>query len=433
MTRFFNLIAVFFLVCGVFVFHGDLKAEEELFSLSFGPVQLGESRIPISLKDFSVSMKKMEKGQNIKSGLLKNSVQWVRNKHNLLIPRARLGIRIKSAKGDYFIKYKGRPVILEQKNDHSYGEVYISLFNPSMVHIFKEKNEVAQINIRSNGKNSQSRTQLVDYSCSPYGVSISGLDNEYLSAGCRLDRTGMWGKEKARLEITWSTTNYRLLDGTEPPYTTVLTGRGVSNVYMSKSSKERPVQVSISANVPKRIHRLKTAFGIGPYSFKSFEGAVYRESEISPAFMLYGKLDLNRSASLRFFDALIWRNSIFNNVGAYFAYELAEILDKRVKIVPLLGFQGLSFKYSSSSDMNTEFIYPQGVELVYKHAFGLENYHLIYGMFIPVTKNDDDYNNLWLRFGKKVFWEINYIDWKKNDQFASMWGLSIGIPFGQFF
>lgn len=147
--------------------------------------------------------------------------------------------------------------------------------------------------------------------------------------------------------------------------------------------------------------------------------------------MLYGRFDINKSSSIKFFDALVYPKTLFNNSGIYFSYDLAEAFDGRVIINTLLGFQGLHYKHDSHSTLNFDMIFPQGFEVTYKHAFSLENYHLVYGMFI--LNGEKDYSNLWLRFGEKVFYEINYMSWKYEDINYKTWGLSVGIPLAQWF
>jgi hypothetical protein len=44
-----------------------------------------------------------------------------------------------------------------------------------------------------------------------------------------------------------------------------------------------------------------------------------------------------------------------------------------------------------------------------------------------------NYNNIWIRYGKSYFWELNFIEWKKENREASMFGLSIGFPIASFF
>jgi hypothetical protein len=101
-------------------------------------------------------------------------------------------------------------------------------------------------------------------------------------------------------------------------------------------------------------------------------------------------------------------------------------------VVPLLGFQGLSTKYSNKYDSYHKIIYPQGFELVYKHPFKMKNYSFVLGLFTNASVADDNYNNIWIRFGKKIFWELNYINWENKEKKASMWGFSVGIPFLSF-
>ena len=43
-----------------------------------------------------------------------------------------------------------------------------------------------------------------------------------------------------------------------------------------------------------------------------------------------------------------------------------------------------------------------------------------------------EYRNVWVRWGKNYFWELNLIEWGQDDFKASMWGLSVGFPFKGF-
>ena len=47
--------------------------------------------------------------------------------------------------------------------------------------------------------------------------------------------------------------------------------------------------------------------------------------------------------------------------------------------------------------------------------------------------NDLDYKNIWIRWGKSYFWELNLIEWGQDNFKASMWGLSVGFPLKGFF
>ena len=412
------------------IFCARLMAEGTPFSISFGPVKLGESRIPINLHDFEIIKKDSSEG--IFAAWVKDSVQWVRTENNLLTPRARMGFKINSEHPNIHFKYAGKTILPERRSTYYYAEIYVNLFNPGDLFIHKGKNRIATVGLRAKTKKRRGKAHVIDYSCSRYNLVFEGLEDEFMSLGCRMERRGRWGKEKPRLEVTWATTNYRLLDGTTPPYTSFINDtRPIKMTLVDNDGVKRVV--TIRAALPKRLRRFKSAIGFGPYQFETRTATQTLLPRIAPAAMLYTKLDLTNSSSLRAFDALVYNKSLFNNFGLYFAYDLADAFDGRLLFVPLLGAQGLTFRMDKNDkNNNLKFIYPQGFEVVYKHAFGFENYNFIYGMF-PSPSSDITYRNLWARFGKGMFWEVNYIEYQDGGDRAKMYGLSIGLPFLSFF
>jgi len=407
-----------------------LKAEDSLFSISFGEVSVGASRVPIKLSDFKLFG--IKKNKNVKAFFIKNSVQWIRTKNNLLVPRARIALKARHYKNIHF-KYLGQTIIpVFKHNKYHYSEIFMSLFEPGILKVYEGSNLVEEISLKAKKISKVKKdVRLIDYSCARYNVEVTGLENEYFSLGCQLSKTGQFGNEKPRLQVTWAATNFTLLDGQAPPYTSFLSDNSPVNLtVIDKEGAKR--QIKITAKLPKRLKRLKTAVGLGPYTFKAEEGTATRDSQLAPAFMLYAKYDFSFTTSLRGFDALVFNESIFNNSGLYFAYELADAMDKRISLVPLLGAQGLSYRYNKKSEFKHDFIFPQGFELVFKHVFGIENYNVVYGMFLS-TSSDVTYDNIWLRWGKGYFWELNFIRWGQDDQKASMFGLSIGLPLATFF
>ncbi len=399
-----------------------------VFSISFGPVNIGDSRIPLALRSFNIEIEQNEK--SVKAVFVKGSVQWIRTKENLLIPRARLAIIINDLKKKFHIHYSGETILPQVRRNKYYTEIFINLFNPKEM-IIKSKGDLfSKISITAKPVKKGKKSKLIDYSCSRYAIKIKGLDDQYLSLGCRMERRGAYGKERPRLIVMWTTSNYTLLDGTPPPYISFFNTSHPVKLNL-KDKKGTIREVTISAKVPKRLHRLKTAYGFGPYAFSSsrFDQKI---ENIAPTFMIYGKYDFTKTVSLRFFDALVYNKSIFNNSGIYFAYHLADILDGRVSIVPLLGFQGLYYKHYSAPNASNNLIYPQGFEVVLRHIFDIENYNVVYGMFFS-TSGREEYTNSWVRWGKSYFWELNYINWAKDENKTQMFGLSIGFPFKQFF
>jgi hypothetical protein len=404
-------------------------------TISFGKVKVGEQRIPLSTKDFEIKVDLP--GKTARAKLIKNSIQWVRTEDVLLTPRARIAIAIKDEPEDLHIRYQSHSLILQQIKKISYIEFYVSLFQPDEIEIFQKDKKIGSVRVFAKEKEKKTKkTHLIDYSCAKYKARITGLDGEYISIGCRETTIGDFGEERPMVEILWTSANYRLLDKSEPPYIAVFfKNRPIKMTVVHERTGEQKV-ISIDANIPKRTYRLKTALGLGPYAITSQESASEKlENESGFAAMLYGKFDLDKETSFRFFDAYIKKTSTFNNLGFYYAYDLANILDNRVQITALLGAQHIYYKYNEGFEAYSEMIYPQGAELIFKHVFGWENYSLVFGGFID-TNNSDFYQNVWVRFGRRVFWELNYIAFENPEnplQNAQTYGLSIGFPFMSFF
>lgn len=402
----------------------------------FGDVRLGSAPLPIDLKAFiphaSPSSKKLE------LHFAPNSLQWIRDSSNLLVPRARLNISYKSNdKNPPLFYYHDQVFAGEFKEDSAtyHIDLWVNLFNPGKITVKKGDQVIHQIATRRHhfkeSQKTKKETQLIDYSCAPYDVKFEGLEDQYLSVGCRLEKLSEGKGLVPRLVITWSASDALLVDATLPPYRTVLRG-DASSVMEVINAEGDLIKVKISAKLPKRIHRLKTAIGFGPYLFESQSGSRVRPEKWAPAFMLYGKYDLMDTTSLRFFNATVSRGSTFNNGGLYLAYEIASVFDGRVQVIPLLGAQFLTFDYNNDVPERNKIIYPQGFEVVWKHSFGLKNTTMIYGMFISGS-DTEPYKNLWLRWGTRIFGELNYIEWSHGSQKVKTYGLSVGLPLFSFF
>lgn len=331
----------------IFLLQSNLGlASDKLLSISLGPVQLGETRIPIALENFHIRVKKI-KNTKVSAHLIKDSIQWVRGKDNLLIPRALMEIKIYNKEPKVHISYLGATIIPTWGENFLSTSIYVNLFNPEHVLIKESQKNIALINITTSQDKKVTKSKVIDYSCSPYSISIEGLDDEYLSMGCRMERRGELGAERPRLEINWTATNFKLLDGKAPPYTTFLhDSRPVKLTVIDLDKK--PKVITITAKLPKRLKRLKTALGLGPYSLKTQTFNRELPDRWAPSVMLYGKLDFTPTTSLRFFDAAIISKSKFNNGGLYFAYEMADAFDGRLSFIPLLGAQALSFRFDST-------------------------------------------------------------------------------------
>ena len=418
--------------------------------VSFGRVDIGESRINLKARDFKIDLN-LKKKANVKVKIIDKSIQWIRVEEVLLTPRARVEIAIEGNAQDYHLNYSGQAILMQQSKLNAHTEFYVSLFDRSPIKIYHSGEHIGDISFHTKTKKQKNKslkksmteinrkTHLIDYSCSRNDIQIKGLDGEYISLGCRTHRIGKFGSERPMMEILWTSANYRLMDSSQPPYIAVFLDNYPIKLKVQNHLGEIK-EVEISARIPKRLHRLNTAYGFGPYAFHtSFtenpdikaDKLEYKE-DIAPAFMLYFNLKLSPMNSIRGFDAAVWKRSSFNNAGVYFASDVANILDGKLTITTLLGMQHLYFKFDKGYETINEPIFPQGIEFLYKHAFGIKNYIVSGGAFISPSETVD-YQNIWIRWGKNYFWELNYIYWGKDQFDAGMYGLSIGLPFKGFF
>jgi hypothetical protein len=397
--------------------------DDRPINFSLGEAQEAESRMPVTLSDFNLSIHGNTK---VTAHFLSDSVQWVRDSSAHLVPRALLVIEIADEAAHWFLHHEGKAIIFESLPDRARVQIYINLFSPGAIVLKNAQDKGAEISVRAL-KMQGKKNRLIDRSCTNFELQFEGAENDYLSLTCRLHRLGQWGDERPRLEILWSSPDLTLEDGTRPPFTAYLfdDSPAVTTVVDSTGAKRK---ISISAKLPARLHRLKTAIGLGPYAFKTNSPLKEKKERVAPSFMLYGRLDITEGSSFRIFDALVANGPVFNNSGFYFAYELAQAFDGRLLITPLLGVQGLYFKNDKSERATHRAIYPQGFEILYRDPFNIPKSPLVYGMFL-LSSNGERYQNLWLRWGKRYFWELNYITWEKSGYATEMWGVSVGIPF----
>lgn len=404
---------------------------EPLIQVTTGQLRLAESYIPIDLKDFEIISN--SNGQKLDAHFISNSIQWIRNSGNLVTPRARLSLKIFDVDHSLHFKYDSTSYIPERHDEFSYTELYISLFNPSDIQIIKNKKIIGTIKIYGNPKIRKKSRHLVDLSCLRWGVETRGLENDYLSVGCEMNINGKIGEETPSLGLTLFATNFKLFDGSIPPFKAIMTsGHPVVINGIDNQGEKKTITIE-AKKLPKRMYRLKTAWGFGPYPFRAQYKDLTNEIQIAPSVMLYARFDIDSKTSFRLFDAAVYRKSIFNNFGMYYAYELAEMIDNKIQVVPLLGFQSLVFQFDKNHALSHKLIIPQGGEILWRDFLGFKGYSAYFGIFKDLGMSEYDYINTWIRVGKRVFYEINYISWETQDVKSSMWGLSVGLPLGNFF
>jgi hypothetical protein len=434
LNRFLCRLPGFLMLSLLMLAHSGTAVAQEttMNALTLGPVTIGEDRVPLSLKQ--VKIESDVSNLIAEATFVEGSVQWIRMDSVLLVPRARFRLTLKVEAKDLLLQYQGKSFVSQDKNGMSYIEMFIPLFFPGSIDIVIKGEHVGSIgftvdaktDVKANAK-AKNRRQTIDYSCSSVDLQFSGFDNEYLSAGCYVSKHGDFGAEKGTLEVRWAAPNFRLLDDSEPPYVLTLQPNMPAR-FTVKDRKGNQRVIDVTASVPEHIPRLKTALGLGPYVLSSHDANSIARGLLTPAVMLYGKFDLTDTNSIRFFEAYFQQETLFNNFGFYYAYDVGAAFDKRLLLSLNIGFQGVQFRHKTKGKLDNMIIFPQGAEMVYRHAFGLQNYNLVLGMFLP-TSTKEDYRNYWVRFGKRTFGEWNYLSWRRENRFVQAWGLSIGFPF----
>lgn len=415
-----------FLLFSLHIFGQD----EVVSDISFGPVVLGENRIDLKSDDFQVVHKKHYSNLSVRSNLLDDTLQWVRTNGVLLSPRMKLRIELNVQSGDIFLKHNSNTIFPVWKDKKMVTEISVGLFLPNKIDIFYKDVNVHTLYVKPAEKIKGQR-HLIDYSCAPYNLQLTGFDDDYLSVGCYLNKAGKIGHERGFLEVQMISPTLFTSNKSSAPFFFNLYSKSISKAtFVDDKGKEK--QVRVSATISERAHRLKTAVGFGPYSFTTRYEGHGASTNITSPIMLYGKFDMTLKTSLRAFDALFYDKNFFNNFGLYFAYDVGEAFDKRFIATPLLGIQAITHKSKFRNGNYSKIIYPQGIEFLYRHAFGKKNLNIVYGMFFSPS-SEENYKNVWVRAGKKIFYELNYFSWKEGARYSKAYGFSLGIPLAQFF
>ena len=402
--------------------------------IAIGPLVVGEDHPGFALADFPAVVE--DTAPAVEARWVEGSLKWVRAPDGLALPLARLRIALRVAPERALLRWRGRAVLFQGGPDGAATEIFVPLLEGAEAAVELDGHPLARVRIAARAAATPAAERhAIDHSCSPWAAAIRGLDDAFVSMNCRLIPVGRVGAEAPLLEIRWLAAGVTLPDGSRPPLLAQLRhGLPARMTVIGPDGKSRVVE--ISAAVPPRWHRLKVAAGAGPYRLASSAGA---GNGAAGSLMLYGNLRLRPedSLSIRVFEAAVAQSpadtAFFNNLGLYFAYDLARVLDNRLALTALLGLQGVTFAPAGlSRSAYNEAVFPQGFELSYLDAFGLRNKTLSGGMFLQPTASKP-YQNFWGRFGGRWFGELNYISWRSGGRSARMWGFSIGVPFVQLF
>jgi len=386
-------------------------------------INRGHKFLHLTSDDFVVSKTNAE----IHSEII-GQVRWDRTEQNLLIPWVTLRLRTRISQDQKIhYRYKGRSYFTQQIGQEEISDLNISTFDSDRIEVFLDGQSSGHVGVNMKRKGKRKKTVIEDYSCSGYNVEIFGFDGEFMSIGCELIRETIGGQVISSLRVHWMCNEFRTLDLLKGPYT-IGFSEGRSSVISVINGSGDKKEITFMVDFPKRIHRLNTAVGLGPYLYKNEYGNQAKEPQTLPSFMLYGNYYLNNVHSLKFFEALVMRESVFNHAGLYIGSEIGKFYDDRLVFSTLLGLQALSYRFDSGTDdLFTQMIYPQGLEITMHHPWDLEKYKFVVGGFLS-PQSDVIYQNFWLRFGSRIFVELNYINWQHRSRSASMYGVSIGMP-----
>lgn len=397
---------------------------------------VGEDHPAPELSDFPPAV---EGGNGVvEADWIAGSVKWVRAYDGLALPRARLRVSVRAAPERALILWRGRAVALQADGNSAFAEIFVPLLEGGLAVVELDGRQAARVRIAAKASPSgpPAARHAMDHSCSPWGVAIKGLDDAYLSMNCRITPVGRIGREEALLEVHWTAAGVTLPDGSSPPLTAHLRDGRPSRLELIGPDGTRRV-VELSAAVPPRLHRMRLAWGAGPYRLSSSAGS---GNGWAGSAMLYGNFRLRTAEdgmSLRAFEAAVSQSptntAFFNNLGLYFAYDLARVWDQRLHVTALLGFQEATFAPRGLAQRAySAALAPQGFEILYPDAFGRRNETLSGGMFLG-TDTRKPYQNFWLRYGSRWFVELNEIYWREEDRHARMAGVSVGAPFASLF
>jgi hypothetical protein len=406
-------------------------------SIAFEQDVVTDTQLSVNLDDFN--FKSTSSDFSIEA--IPDTIKWRRTADQHLNPFIKIVIKNFSQIENQNLKFENQIFNPTFADGIYMYTIDFDLFDPKPIKVVTFENNVekllATLHVEIQTSKTNTSRILYDLSCAPYELKILNLTkdtNFYITTRCQIESFGEWGKEISLLNVSLQSPEVSFA-GSNTLHLKLKNDEQA--IVYATSESGRDLKYSLQAQVPKRFHRMKTALGFGPYVYQTKNSttstmAEFSENKTTASYMFYGRYDLTQLSSIKFFDALVATETVFNNFGIYFSYDLASALDQRFIINALLGVQGIHYRFPDESQIEFTSTAPQGFEMIYKHPFGMKNYNLTYGGFFS-TQSDKPYINTWVRFGKGLFWELNYINWEYNKKSISMYGLSIGIPFLQFF
>ncbi|MBI5202856.1 MAG: hypothetical protein HY925_14790 [Elusimicrobia bacterium] len=403
--------------------------------LQVGVISLvGDDHPLFDLADFPVAV---EPSAGIVTARWLGAPRWVRYPDGMPVALGELHLSVKAAPERTLIRWRGKAAALQAEGDGSKAELFVPLLEGGEAEVLVDGKRVATVRstARAPLATRKNRRHAIDHSCSPWRPKLSGLDDAFVTMNCRHVPVGPVFGAQTVVELQVAAAPATLPDGSPAVFTAHLRDGSLTRTSLLGPDGSSRI-VEMAAQVNPVWHRLRLALGFGPYGLDS---SAPKGNGATGSVMLYANYRLRPedNLSIRAFDAAVTRDpsgaAFFNNFGLYFAHDLARVMDRRITLTALLGVQTVTFAPNGlSHETYGEGLAPQGLELTYLDAFGRKNRTLNAGAFVQPSDNKL-YDNFWLRYGGRFFYELNYISWSSGNRRARMWGVSMGVPFTQLF
>lgn len=359
-----------------------------------------------------------------KAKIIRKSIEFERYKNSLPLPKGLVKIESSLPSEKLSLIYRGQIYGFHKgPRGESVAFYEASPFEHQKAKIFFDGAPISSLSFKAQA--SKAEGNIIDPSCWSYHVEVKGMEDEIISLGCERKIMGEPGDENIVLQALWTAPGWKPVGQEEGIHVLNLYGKASAPVEVENEQGERKTFI-VKASAPKERYRLGVALGFGPYHFLSQGPDKTYDDGGQFMYMLYAGLALTEKHSFKLFDAYIEKEATFNNFGFYFSSDIAKLLDDRLVFNTLLGFQDLLFELPEG-DKQHKIIYPQGIEMILSHPFGLKNYKFMLGGFIG-GGGSQEYSNVWVRFGKGMFYELNYLKWAEGETNAEAFGLSVGIP-----
>lgn len=344
--------------------------------------------------------------KNIKITFTKENT-WIRLDSSIIIPKARINIQ---SNKKYTYRYINEYFYSQETKSKIYSHFFVSPFIENSIEVIENNKVIGKIKLQVK---SQHQIYTVDKSCNSVSFKFKNINKAPLIIGCSFRESKSGERD---LKLSFLHLNSKRIK------TSFVDNKSV----LSYIDKDEGVDIQIKPKYKNKTKKLAIALGFGPYGFNTSVEDKNMDA-VSAAVMLYSNYKFNKDTSIRAFSASIFDVSSFHNFGLYLANDLAYLDDADLVITSLLGVQYLDYRFNSTSKKFSSPLYPQGVEVTYKNLFKNKNYIISGGVFVNPT-DSSDYQNAWIRWGEKYYYELNYINWSSKEFKANMWGLSLIIP-----